>query len=280
MPFLPPYVISRFVSQALDEDFGACGDRTTSLCVPHAPPVTVPVLIRQSGVVAGLSFVTHAMALVDRDVKVTWTVQDGTHVTPGTVVACLYGPARSLLMAERTALNFLGYLSGIATQTRRYVDAVCHTKAKICDTRKTTPTLRLLERYAVACGGGVNHRSSLDQAVLIKDNHIGAMGGSLEGCIRAAKAGASPSVKILVEVDTLDQLKCALIEGVDGILLDNMDISAVQRAVEMTQGRVPIEASGGVTLEKARAFADAGVDFISVGALTHSAPWLDSAIDW
>jgi nicotinate-nucleotide pyrophosphorylase (carboxylating) len=280
MIYLPPYAVTHFVEQALKEDFGLAGDRTSLLCVPYGPPVTVPILVRQAGVVSGLPFITETMRRVDPEVKVTHAVQEGSRVTPSTVVACLHGPARSLLMGERVALNFLGYLSGIATLTNRYVAAVCHTKAKICDTRKTTPTLRLLERYAVSCGGGTNHRSSLDEAILIKDNHIAAMGGSLEGCIRSAKQGASPSIKILVEVDTLDQLKCALKEGVDGILLDNMDITTIQKAVELTQRRIPLEASGGITLEKARAFADAGIDFISVGALTHSAPWLDCAIDW
>jgi nicotinate-nucleotide pyrophosphorylase (carboxylating) len=203
---------------------------------------------------------------------------DGTTVEQGAVLATVEGQARAVLAGERVALNFLGHLSGVATATRQLVDAVAGTKARIVCTRKTTPGLRALEKYAVRCGGGHNHRFGLDDAVLIKDNHIAACGG-IRTAVERARAGLGHMVKVEVEVDTLAQLDEALALGVEAILLDNMTVDELRSAVRLTKGRVALEASGGVSLATVRAVAETGVDYISSGAITHSAPSLDVALD-
>lgn len=276
---LPRLLVARAVEQALAEDLGTRGDLTTDATVSKHATAKATFGARREGVIAGLSVAEAAFHAIDADVDFVPCVADGDRVAAGAVVARVKGPARALLTAERVALNFLCHMSGIATLTRRYVDAVAGTRARIIDTRKTTPGLRAFEKYAVRCGGGFNHRSGLYDAILIKDNHIVAAGG-IERAIAAARAHAGHMVKIEVEVGTLDELAAALKHPIDAVLLDNMDVTVLQQAVEMVHGRVLTEASGGVTLETVRAIADTGVDLISVGALTHSAPILDLGLDF
>ncbi len=268
-------LIEPIVRGALAEDIGH-GDITTDLTVPAAKHARAIIAARQAGTIAGLIAAELAFRLLDSACRVTAKAPDGSQVKTGGTIAEIEGPARALLTAERTALNFLGHLSGVATATRALVEAIKGTKARITCTRKTTPGLRLLEKYAVRCGGGVNHRFGLDDAMLIKDNHIAAAGG----LAAAVKAASSYQGKIEVEVDTLDQLETALGLGVPVILLDNMTPDALKRAVALTRGRAILEASGGVTLETVRAIADSGVDYISSGAITHSAPALDVGLDF
>ncbi|HAD24112.1 MAG TPA: carboxylating nicotinate-nucleotide diphosphorylase, partial [Alphaproteobacteria bacterium] len=234
---------------------------------------------RKPGRLAGLDIAAAVFRTVDPELRVTAAISDGADLQEGTIVATIEGRARAVLTAERTALNFLGHLSGIATETARIVAAVAGHKAQICCTRKTTPGLRTLEKYAVRAGGGSNHRFGLDDAILIKDNHI-AVAGGVRPAIAAARAHAGHMVKIEVEVDRLDQLDDALLEGPDIILLDNMTPALLREAVERTQGRALLEASGNVTLQTAPAIAEAGVDLISVGWITHSAPCLDLGLDF
>ncbi|MGD9657251.1 MAG: carboxylating nicotinate-nucleotide diphosphorylase [Methylocystis sp.] len=275
---LPPMLVEETVRAALAEDFGRVGDVTTQATIPANAEAHAAIVTRDRGVVAGLAAARAAFALTDADILFEAQATDGNRVAPETLIALVSGPARAILSAERVALNFLGRLSGVATLTARYVDAVAGASARICDTRKTTPMLRAMEKYAVRCGGGVNHRFGLDDAVLIKDNHI-AVAGGVAAALRAAKANVGHLVKVEIEVDTLDQLREVLDEGADAVLLDNMTVDDLRRAVALVGGRMICEASGGVTLSNVSEIAKTGVDLISVGALTHSAPAFDVALD-
>jgi nicotinate-nucleotide pyrophosphorylase (carboxylating) len=268
--------ITRLIELALMEDIGA-GDVTTDGTVGESVRGYAEFLCKTSGTIAGLEIAGLVFSLCDEDALLTPRLADGSKVSAGQVVATVKGPARGLLRGERTALNFLQRMSGIATETARYVDAVRGTGARITDTRKTAPGLRALDKMAVRLGGGVNHRFGLDDMALIKDNHIAAA-GSIPLAVRRVR-GAHPGLPIEVEVTTLAQLSETLPLGVDRIMLDNMDLDAMRRAVERAAGRVPLEASGGVTLANAAAVAATGVDFISIGALTHSAPALDISLE-
>ncbi len=275
---LPSPLIESAVAAALAEDLGLAGDITTDSVI--APEMTASGVFaaRKPGTIAGLDLAAAAFRQLDPTTQLDIFVPDGSSVEAGAVVARVSGSARALLTGERVALNFLGRLSGIATLTRRYVDAVAGTRAHIVDTRKTTPGLRAFEKYAVRAGGGMNHRIGLFDAVLIKDNHI-AVAGGIGQAIAAARARAGHMVKIEIEVDTLDQLREALQHRIDAVLLDNMTPAQLAEAVREVDGRVITEASGGVNLETVRAIAEAGVDLISIGALTHSAPVLDLGLD-
>lgn len=276
---LPVTLVAKAVAEALAEDLGLAGDITTDSTIPPGTLARAMLAARKPGVISGLKVAEAAFRALDSGVGFTPLVADGTRVAPGTVTAEIAGPARALLTAERVALNFMGRMSGIATLTRTYVDRIAGTRASIVDTRKTTPGLRAFEKYAVRCGGGMNHRVGLFDAVLIKDNHIVAAGGVSEA-IAAARARAGHMVKIEVEVDTLAQLEVALTHRIDAVLLDNMTPAQLAKAVAMVGGRVLTEASGGVNLDTVRAIAESGVDLISVGALTHSAPVLDLGLDF
>jgi nicotinate-nucleotide pyrophosphorylase (carboxylating) len=276
---LPPLLVERAVGLALAEDLGEAGDITTNAIVPAEAPGEAAIVAREAGVVAGLDLVEAAFKALDPGIRFARIVTDGARVAAGGRIATVAGKTRALLSAERTALNFLGRLSGIATVTASYVEAVDGTGAKIACTRKTAPGLRALEKYAVRAGGGVNHRFGLYDAVLVKDNHIAAAGG-LANALAQIASRSGHSVKIEVEVDTLDQLAEALKFRIDAVLLDNMDVATLRKAVKLVSGRVTTEASGGVTLEKVREIAATGVDLISVGAITHSPRNLDSSLEW
>ncbi len=279
MTFFNPILLDAAVRAALDEDLGRAGDITTLATIPPGRRATAVMAVRKPGVVAGLPVAQAAFRLIDRDLAFEALVEDGAHV-PGdrTPVARVAGDARAILTAERVALNYVSRLSGIATLTARYVALVAHTDAKICCTRKTTPGLRALEKYAVRCGGAMNHRFGLDDAILIKDNHVAVCGG-VRQALRAAKASAGHLVKIEIEVDTLDQLREVIDEGADYCLLDNMSADQMREAVKIAAGKVKLEASGGINIETVKAIAETGVDLISSGALTHSAPILDVGLD-
>lgn len=279
LPGLPRGLIVHVVADALAEDLGLAGDITTDATVAADAEAQAVIATRRPGVLAGLELAEAAFAALDPTVIFTPVKADGDRLQAGDVVARISGNARAILSAERVALNYIGRLSGIATLTRRYVDAIAGTGAAIVDTRKTTPGLRALEKYAVRCGGGRNHRTGLFDAILIKDNHIVAAGG-IEAAITRARDHAGHMVKIEIEVDTLDQLERVLDHKVDAVLLDNMPPALLRQAVARVAGRALTEASGGVDLETVRAIAEAGVDLISVGALTHSAPVLDLGLDF
>jgi nicotinate-nucleotide pyrophosphorylase (carboxylating) len=282
LPFThPPHalLIEPVVRHALEEDLGRAGDITSNLILPANKKATVKLAARKPGTIAGLIAAECAFRLVDPALKFTVKVPDGSQAKAGAVLATIQGSARAILTAERVALNFAGHLSGIATATRALVDAVKGTKARIVCTRKTTPGLRVLEKYAVRCGGGFNHRFGLDDAILIKDNHIAAA-GSIKTAVMRARAGIAHMTKIEVEVDTLAQLEQCLALGVDTILLDNMPPDTLKRAVALTKGRAALEASGNITIQTVRAVAQTGVDYISSGAITHSAPNLDLGLDF
>jgi nicotinate-nucleotide pyrophosphorylase (carboxylating) len=276
---LPPLLVGRAVAAALDEDLGAAGDITTDAIVPAEAKGEAAIVARQEGVIAGLDLAEAAFKALDPVMRFVRMVQDGGKVENGGTIATVAGRTRALLTGERTALNFLGRLSGIATLTAAYVKAVEGTGARIACTRKTTPGLRAFEKYAVRAGGGVNHRFGLYDAVLVKDNHIAAA-GSLTEALQRLPLRHGPRVKIEVEVDTLDQLRQALKFPIDAVLLDNMDVETLRQAVKLVAGGVKTEASGGVTLETVREIAETGVDLISVGALTHSPRTLDSSLEW
>jgi nicotinate-nucleotide pyrophosphorylase (carboxylating) len=276
---LPPFLVARAVAAALEEDLGQAGDITTDPIIPASATAEAEIVARKPGVIAGQDLAAASFQALDPAVKFVADVADGTKVSGGTRIAHIQGKARALLSAERVALNFLGHLSGIATLTTSYVATVEGTKARIACTRKTTPGLRAFEKYAVRAGGGVNHRSGLYDAVLVKDNHIAAAGG-LAQVLERLHARSGHLVKIEVEVDTLDQLEEALRFKIDAVLLDNMDVGTLKKAAALVNGRVLTEASGGVNLETVRMIAETGVDLISVGALTHSAPRLDLALEW
>jgi len=276
---LPRLIVEPLVRNALVEDLGLAGDVTSAAVIPATHRSRVAMVTRQAGVVAGLDASELAFQLVDPAIVMTRHMPDGTKVGVGEVIATIEGPSRGLLTAERTALNFLGHLSGIASVTGGIVEAIAGTKASIVCTRKTTPGLRALEKYAVRAGGGMNHRFALYDAVLIKDNHVAIAGGVAEA-IRRAKAGVGHMVKIEVEVDTLAQLREAMHEGVDAVVLDNMTPDQLREAVDIVGGRAITEASGRITPATAAAIAACGVDLISAGWLTHSAPTLDIGLDW
>jgi nicotinate-nucleotide pyrophosphorylase (carboxylating) len=277
-PALPDILIEPIVRAALAEDLGRAGDVTALACIDAQTRLSAAFVARKPGVVAGLACARLAILALDPEAVFETVAQDADVVAPGAVLARVTANARALLSAERTALNLLGRLSGVATLTAAYVAAVAGTRARITDTRKTTPGLRALEKYAVRCGGGVNHRFGLDDAILIKDNHIAACGGVAQAVTRA-KAFAGHLMKVEVEVDGLDQLDEALPLRPDVIMVDNFSLADMREAVRRVAGAVVLEASGGVTLETVRAIAETGVDVISVGALTHSAPVLDIGLD-
>jgi nicotinate-nucleotide pyrophosphorylase (carboxylating) len=282
LPFTRPpetLLVEAVVRRALEEDLGRSGDITSELTVPADRQIEARLAARKSGTIAGLIAADCAFRLIDPKIAFRAAIPDGSRVEAGAVLANIRGTARAILTAERVALNFVGHLSGIATATQALVDAVAGTNARIVDTRKTTPGLRLLEKYAVRCGGGFNHRFGLGDAILIKDNHIAAA-GSLHAAVESARAAIAHMIKIEVEVDTLVQLEEALALGVDTVLLDNMNPDQLRRAVETAHGRAVLEASGNVTLSTVRAIAETGVDYISSGAITHSAPNLDIGLDF
>ena len=275
---LPDLLIEPIVRAALAEDLGRAGDLTAQACIDADARLDATFGVRRQGVVAGLACARLAVLAMDPSARFETLIADGAAVTPGAVLAKVSANARALLSAERTALNLLGRLSGVATLTSAYVAAVEGTGARIVDTRRTTPGLRALEKYAVRCGGGVNHRFGLDDAILIKDNHVAACGGVGEA-VRRARAAAGHLTMVEVEIDGLDQLAEALEAGPDVIMLDNFSLADLRQAVALTAGRVTLEASGGVDLTTVRAIAETGVQVISVGALTHSAPVLDIGLD-
>ena len=277
-PTLPDLLIEPIVRLALSEDLGRAGDVTAKACIPEGARMRAVFAARKPGVLAGIDCVRLAVLVMDPKASVDLKLLDGQAFEAGAVLAEVEADARAFLSAERTALNLLGRLCGIATLTRTYVDAVAGTGARVADTRKTTPGLRALEKHAVLCGGGLNHRFGLDDAILIKDNHVAVCGGVGEA-VRRAKAAAGHLMKVEIEVDGLDQLAEALAEGPDVIMLDNFSVSDLREAVARVAGRVTLEASGGVNLETIRAIAETGVDVISVGALTHSAASLDIGLD-
>jgi nicotinate-nucleotide pyrophosphorylase (carboxylating) len=267
------------VAAALEED-DTKHDITTAATVLSDRRARCRLVARQPGVIAGLRLASEAFVQLDKAVTIRIDHDDGSRVDPDTSVMFLSGHARGLLSAERVALNFMQHLSGIASLTARYVEAVAGTGAHILDTRKATPGLRRLEKYAVRAGGGLNHRMDLSSAVLIKDNHLAAVDGDIRLAIKRARAVAPAGIKVEVECDTLDQVKTAIDGGADVIMLDNMGLIDLREAVKLVEGRAVTEASGGVTLESVRRIAETGVDWISVGALTHSAPALDLALDF
>jgi nicotinate-nucleotide pyrophosphorylase (carboxylating) len=267
------------VAAALEED-NTRHDITTVATVVSDRRARCRLVARQSGVIAGLKLACDAFEQLDKAVTIRIDHDDGSKVRPDMPVMFLSGHARGLLSAERVALNFVQHLSGIATLTARYVEAVAGTGAHILDTRKTTPGFRRLEKYAVRAGGGLNHRMDLSSAVLIKDNHLAAVDGNIEVAVKRARAVAPPGSKVEVECDRLDQEEAALDAGADVILLDNMQLTDLREAVKLVEGRAVTEASGGVTLDSVRRVAETGVNWISVGALTHSAPALDLALDF
>ena len=274
----PPLLYEPVVEGALREDLGRAGDVTTDAVVPAAATATAHLVARREGRVAGLEIACRAFTLLDPRVRVEFRASDGDDVAAGDTLALVSGPARAILSAERVALNLLGRLCGIATQTRRVVTAVAGTGAKVACTRKTTPGLRALEKYAVRVGGGANHRFGLDDAVLIKDNHVAVAGGVGEA-VRRAKAAVGHLVKVEVEVTSLAQVQEALDAGAEVILLDNMGLDEMRQAVALVAGRAVTEASGGITPDSAAAVAATGVGVLSLGWLTHSVPALDVALD-
>jgi nicotinate-nucleotide pyrophosphorylase (carboxylating) len=277
--FLSPLEIEEAVHRALAEDLGRAGDVTSAATIPENKQARAIVVARKAGTICGLAQVEATFRKLDAGIKIEAHARDGDTVAAKTKLMTISGNARAILAGERTALNFLGHLSGIATATHEYVRRCAGTKARIVETRKTTPGLRALQKYAVRCGGGLNHRFGLDDAILIKDNHI-AVAGGIRAVLEAAKAKAGHLVKIEIEVDTLDQLREVLDCGLaDVVLLDNMDTATLKKAVDTIGGRLSTEASGGITLDTVASVAATGVDTISAGAITHSAPSLDVALD-
>lgn len=276
---LPRLLVDRAVRAALEEDLGLAGDITTDSIISPGAHGEAAIVVREPAVIAGLDLAEATFRALDPNVRFTRIVEDGAAVEAGATVAKIEGRTRALLTGERTALNFFGRLCGIATLTAEYVSKAEGTRARIACTRKTTPGLRAFEKYAVRCGGGVNHRFGLYDAVLVKDNHIAAAGG-LAPALERLKARGGHTVKIEVEVDTLEQLEEALRFPIDAVLLDNMEIATIEKAVRLANGKVLTEASGGVNLETVAEIARTGVDLISVGALTHSPRNLDSSLEW
>jgi nicotinate-nucleotide pyrophosphorylase (carboxylating) len=270
--------VTEIISMAISEDLADGPDVTTISTVPRDQVSVIELTARATGVVAGAVVAAAVFDMVTRsEMELEIVTPDGVLVNPGDVILRVKGKTLSLLTAERTALNFLGHLSGVATLTSKWVDAIAGTDAKIRDTRKTTPGMRRLEKWAVRCGGGVNHRMSLGDAALIKDNHVIAAGGVVEAFEAVRKR--FPEISVEVEVDTLEQLYKVVEAGADLVLLDNFDLASIRKAVEWTAGRAKLEASGGLTIDTAPAYAALGVDYLAVGALTHSAPVLDIGAD-
>ena len=272
--------VETLIELALQEDLGA-GDWTTDSLIPPDHQTRCAILAQAGGVLCGAEIAKRVFQRLDSAVRFPDALTDGARLAPDTPVLTLEGNTRAILKAERTALNFLQHLSGIATRTRQFVDAVAGTGAQIVDTRKTTPALRLLEKYAVRIGGGRNHRVGLYDGILIKDNHLAALGGDIAEAVRRARQHAHHLLAVEVECTTLTQVEQAVAAGADGILLDNMPLETLREAVRLAKGRVRfLEASGGITLETVRAVAETGVDYISVGAITHSAPILPMHLEF
>ncbi len=277
--FLSPLVIGDAVTRALEEDLGRAGDVTATATIPAGTRARAVFAARQAGVISGLPLVEAALRTLDPAAAITVQARDGDAVAAGAALLAVSADARALLGAERVALNFLGHLSGVATAAAVFVSLLAGTRARVCCTRKTTPGLRALEKYAVRCGGGFNHRFGLDDAILIKDNHI-AVAGGIRAVLTRARAVAGHLVKIEIEVDTLDQLREVIDTGLaDVVLLDNMDVATLEAAVALVGGRLVTEASGNITHRTAAAIAATGVDYLSSGAITHSAPSLDIGLD-
>ena len=275
---IPGFNLDEFIERVLAEDLGTGGDVTSSATIPADARFTAEMNCREPITVAGLEIATAFFRALDPNIRIEQLVEDGQWILPGTVLMRLAGNARGMLTAERSALNTLQHLSGIATLTRRYVDAIEGTGATLLDTRKTIPGLRALDKYAARMGGAQNHRMRLDDGVLIKDNHVGVCGGVSEA-VRAAKT-ADTGLQVQVEVDRIEQIEPALAAGADRLLLDNMDVPTLREAVGLVAGRVPLEASGGVNLDTIRGIAETGVNFISVGRITQSAPAVDIGLDY
>ncbi|HEY2534057.1 MAG TPA: carboxylating nicotinate-nucleotide diphosphorylase [Xanthobacteraceae bacterium] len=277
--FISPIEIEDAVTRALKEDLGRAGDITSIATVPEQTRGRAVAVARKAGVVCGLPLMAQTFRRLAPQIAIDAHTRDGAAITAGTKLMTIDGDARAILGGERTALNFLGHLSGIASATAKFVERIAHTRARVVCTRKTTPGLRALEKYAVRCGGGFNHRFGLDDAMLIKDNHI-AVAGGIRAVLTRAKQAAGHLVKIEIEVDSLDQLEEVLDVGLaDVVLIDNFDLNSMRRAVAVVAGRLSIEASGGITLDSAAAIAETGVDYLSSGALTHSVQNLDVGLD-
>ncbi len=272
-PFLDELIL-----RALKEDLGERGDLTTDLVLPEEIRGKAGIWVKEEAILCGVGIASRVLTLMDPSLYVIPLYTDGDMVSPQTLVMEILGDLRSIFSAERTALNFLGRLSGIATLVRKFVEALEGTSVELLDTRKTTPGLRKLEKYAVRVGGGKNHRMGLFDGILIKDNHIRAV-GSVSEAVRKAKANAPHGLKVEAEVQTLKEVEEALEAGADILLLDNMDLETVRQAVQMIRDRALVEVSGGITLENVRSYAEAGVDYISVGALTHQARWIDFSLE-
>ena len=277
--FLSPLEIDAVVTRALQEDLGRAGDVTSTATIPEHMTAQASVIARERGIISGLPLLAAAFVKLSPDIRIEARARDGAAIEPKAVLMRVTGEARAVLAAERVALNLLGHLSGVATATHEFVRRVTGTHTRICCTRKTTPGLRALEKYAVRCGGGFNHRFGLDDAILIKDNHI-AVAGGIRPVLERAKAAAGHLVKIEIEVDTLDQLGEVIAVGLaDAVLLDNMDAATLRKAVDMVGRRFVLEASGGITLDHIAEIARSGVDYASSGWITHSAPNLDVGLD-
>ncbi len=275
---LNPLIITQAVQSALMEDLGRAGDLTSQALIPASARAIASMVSRKHGVLAGVDLAVATFRMLDPNAVIHVLKQDSDTLNAGDTLLTVEGAAQAVLSAERVALNYVSHLSGIASTTAELVKAVAHTKAKITCTRKTTPGLRALEKHAVSCGGGSNHRFGLDDAVLIKDNHIAVM-GNIKDTLRAAKASIGHLVKVEIEVDTLEQLDQVLEEGADCVLLDNMDLPTLKEAVRRINGQMLAEASGNVRLETVAGIAQTGVDLIAVGWITHSAPTLDIGLD-
>lgn len=278
LPELPPLLVADAVRAALREDLGRTGDITSAATIPADATAEAVFAARQEGVLSGVALAEAAFREIDPKVAFTALKRDGDRIAKGEAAARVSGSARAILSAERVALNYLCHLSGVATATAALVAEVAHTRARICDTRKTLPGLRTFEKYAVRCGGGWNHRFGLDDAILIKDNHIAVAGGVVPA-IERARSRAGHMVRLEVEVDSLDMLRAALTARPDAVLLDNMTPAMLREAVAIVDGRAITEASGGITLKTVAAVAETGVDYISSGWITHSAPSLDLGLD-
>jgi nicotinate-nucleotide pyrophosphorylase (carboxylating) len=277
--FISPLEVEASVNRALEEDLGRAGDVTSIATVPEDTRGRAIVVARKPGVVSGLPWVDAAFRRLSPEMNITASARDGAAITSGAKLMTIEGNARAILSAERTALNFIGHMSGIATATAEFVKRIAHTKARIICTRKTAPGLRAVEKYAIRCGGGYNHRFGLDDAMLIKDNHI-AVAGGISAVLKRAKQAAGHLVKIEIEVDSLEQLEEVLkVALADVVLIDNFDPDSMRRAVAMVAGRLIVEASGGITLASAAAIAETGVDYLSSGSLTHSVQNLDIGLD-
>jgi nicotinate-nucleotide pyrophosphorylase (carboxylating) len=277
--FLSPLELDAVISRALAEDLGRAGDVTSIATIQEDITARASVVARTDGVISGLPLAAAAFQKLAPEIAIAAHARDGDRVAAKTMLLTVTGPARAILAAERVALNLVGHLSGVATATAEFVRRVAGSRTRICCTRKTTPGLRAVEKYAVRCGGGFNHRFGLDDAILIKDNHI-AVAGGIHAVLQRARSVAGHLVKIEIEVDTLDQLREVLAVGLaDAVLLDNMDVTTMRTAVELVAGKFPLEASGNVTLDNIAAIAQSGVDYASSGWITHSAPNLDIGLD-